>query len=346
MTISTDSQTHFNLYIAIIFVLLLSFLEYRLVILLHADDLNQLIAAAYGITIGEPHWRVYQNRLLGPFSVKLMAEFFQMTYAHIYLFVMMGLLLIQNLLFFYLFYHLTSDKRLSLRYTFYFVACFVALQHTTWLYLWDYIDIIVFTLLIYGILRHHKTGFFGLVFVFAILNKESALFIALWLILDALIEKSEPHRFQLAFKLRDFKRLLFGIILLGGGICFVEWIREMLFIKSVAGSAQLTGIEYGKYIHFKLFLNLKTFVYNFYIPTFRLNFLISLLVLFLPLVALIKSKNAEDIIFKIILLFLAIYSTIILFGLLNETRVYNILIPFVIFLSAYFSGHLIPPKKV
>ncbi|EDN70511.1 membrane protein [Beggiatoa sp. PS] len=77
-----------------------------------------------------------------------------------------------------------------------------------------------------------------------------------------------------------------------------------------------------------------------------LNFLVNIFILALPLFVIIQSKKAEETIFKIIILFLAIYSTIMLFGVLNETRVYNILIPFIIFLSAYFSGHIVPRKMV
>lgn len=347
MIIPNESQQNFNIFIAIIIVIFLSLLEYRLVILLHADDLKNLFHAAYGVTIGEPHWRVYQNRLLGPFSVKGLSEILGMTYAQVYMFFTMGLLVIQNVLFFALFRQLTDDNRLSVRYTLYFVAFFIALSDSNWLYLWDFLDIIVFTLFIYGILAYKNNWYFLFVFGIAILNKESGLFIALWLILDALIEKRDTNSFYFAMKLRDLKRLFLGIALLVGGIFFVEWIRDALFIKSAAGGGvKFTGIEYGKYVHFKFLINLKVFVYNLTNLNFLLNFLVNIFILALPLFVIIQSKKAEETIFKIIILFLAIYSTIMLFGVLNETRVYNILIPFIIFLSAYFSGHIVPRKMV
>ncbi|EDN70510.1 membrane protein [Beggiatoa sp. PS] len=158
---------------------------------------------------------------------------------------------------------MTDDNRLSVRYTLYFVAFFIALSDSNWLYLWDFLDIIVFTLFIYGILAYKNNWYFLFVFGIAILNKESGLFIALWLILDALIEKRDTNSFYFAMKLRDLKRLFLGIALLVGGIFFVEWIRDALFIKSAAGGGvKFTGIEYGKYVHFKFLINLKVFVYN------------------------------------------------------------------------------------
>jgi hypothetical protein len=62
-----DSKQSLNIFIAIGAIVLLSLLEYRLVILLHIDDINKLIQAAEGVTIGEPHWRVYKYPL-GYFS--------------------------------------------------------------------------------------------------------------------------------------------------------------------------------------------------------------------------------------------------------------------------------------
>jgi hypothetical protein len=206
-----------------------------------------------------------------------------------------------------------------------------------WLYLWDFIDIVIFTLLIYGALTQQRNGYFLVLFVVAILNRESGLFIALWLILDALIEKKDSSCFRIHIKLRDPYRLIWGILLLIGGVFLIEYLREVMLIKSVASEVEATSIEVGRHVHIRFFTNLKLiFIQNFSNPTFLLNFLIDILVIGLPIWVIIRLKSSSDVWFKIAFIFLIIYSAIIIFGFVNETRVYNILIPFIIFLNAYF----------
>lgn len=341
MGLTQTQAFNFKMLITLTLVILLSLLEYRLVVLLHRDNLNSLVQAAYGITIGEPHWRIYQSRLLGPFTVKFLAELFQVTYANMYMFFTLGLSVIKNGLGFYLFYRLTGNNQISLKYTLYLVASFIALQDVRWLYLWDYFDIIVFLMFIYGALIHQSNRYFLLLFVIALLNKESALFIPLWLILDALMEiKTEPF-FYFAIKLRDFNRLLLGIILLVSGIYSIDWVRDFLYIRSVADpGVEFNTIEYGKHVHWKLLLNLQVFLDNFHQPSFSLPFLVNSLIILMPVFIITHFRQMTATLFKIVLVFFAIYGMIVMLGLINETRVYNILIPFIIFLSASFFGDI------
>lgn len=70
-------------------------------------------------------------------------------------------------------------------------------------------------------------------------------------------------------------------------------------------------------------------------PTFLLNFLVDGFLVAIPCFIGIKIKKLHD-----ATVFLLIYLSIVIFGVINETRVYNILIPFMVFLSLDFVGHL------
>ncbi len=323
-------------------IVFLSLLEYRLMLLSHIRHIENIVQAALGITIGEPHWRVYQNRLFGPFSVKYIADFFQVSYIHGYIFVVIGLHIVKNLLFFHLATKLTQNYKLAARYTLFFVAAFLLLQDASWLYLWDYLDIITYTFFIYAVLTYKKTWYFWIIFAIALINKESALFITLWMILDALIVKKENSYLSFQFTWdKNLPRLFSGVILCVAGILFVEYVREALFVKSVMGEGtQFTGIEHGKYAHVKFFQNIDNFIINLHSPTFLLNFLVNGLLLAIPLFVLFNIKKLNDVTYKLSVIFLLIFSFIFVFGFTNEIRVYSILIPFFIFLALDFSGRI------
>ena len=323
-------------------IILLSLLEYRLMLLSHIRHLQDIVQASLGITLGEPHWRVYQNRLLGPFSVKYLSEFFQIAYIHMYMFVVIGLHVVKNLVFFYFVTQLTKNYQIAARYTLFFVATFLLLQDVSWLYLWDYLDIITYTFFIYGILSYKKTWYFWLVFAVALINKESALFITLWMMLDALIAKKQTGYLSFQFTWsKNLPRLFSGLILFTAGVMFVEYVREALFVKSVMGEGtQFTGIEHGKYAHVKFFQNIDNFVINLHSPTFLLNFLVDIFLFAIPLFIFFNIKKLNDATYKLSAIFLLIFTFIFVFGFTNETRVYNILIPFFIFLTLAFSGNI------
>ena len=329
--------TKHGISLAIVLVVILSLIEYRLVIFFHIRSLKSIIEATLGVTTGVPHWRVYQNRLLGPFSVKYLSHIFYAPYPQMYLFFTMGLHVLKNLLCFCLINRLTGCSRISLRYTLYFVVCFIFLQTVGWLYIWDYLDVIIFTMFLYGVLTHKKNWYFLLTFCLALLNKESGLFIALWMILDALIEKSDESRFYFSITSRHLRRLLLGVVLVVGGIFFVDFVRDALFVKSsVRVDSIHTGIAYGKHIHVKLLKNPTILLNNIRTPTFILNFLVNILILAVPVFIIANRKKIDDTIFKLVLILLSVYGTILVFGEINETRVYSILIPFFIFLSVRF----------
>lgn len=304
-------------------VVFLSLAESRVIFLVY-DNIHQHAEALYGIVVGQPHWKEYQNRLLGAYLVKYAATFFSLPYEVAYVFFLIGLGAIKNLLFYSVVLRLTQSFRHSLQYTLCFVFFFIALQNAAWLYLWDYFDIIVFTLFTYGVLTAKRDWYYLPIFALALLNKESCLFIAVWLILDALINKPETARLKLNLGALNPSRLLTGISLAVIGVIFVIYTRQALLIQETAVAAN-PAFALERPFHFQR--NILTYVGVWLHPSLNFDFAVNILVTLLPLTPLFLWRRMDDTVFKLTLLILVFYLSVLAFGLIHETRLYSLLIP-------------------
>ncbi|MBV9848099.1 MAG: hypothetical protein JO250_00285 [Armatimonadetes bacterium] len=80
-----------------VLILLVTLMEIRALNVMHGDSELQYSAAADGVILGTPHWRAYQNRLLGPVLVALPQFTLGGSYLHWYEAVTAALLLTVNL---------------------------------------------------------------------------------------------------------------------------------------------------------------------------------------------------------------------------------------------------------
>jgi hypothetical protein len=159
------------------------------------------VQAAQGVLEGRPHWKTFQGRVLGPIIVKglsvLTGDFVA---AHV-IFSIAALTLAG-----FLAWHLghrhgdnalaisptptieetQGDVRSALMALAVFEACFAFLVSPPWLYTWDFIDLIVFLIFVDLVLSKARLRWFLLLFAVALWNRDSANFIALYLIVDAL----------------------------------------------------------------------------------------------------------------------------------------------------------------
>jgi hypothetical protein len=205
----------------------------------------------------------------------------------------------------------------------------LGIQHY-WSYPWDYIDLGVFTLFAFFIFTRKPTIFFIALFLLEIINRESALFIPLFLVIDAFhIELSSKNiRLSVCHK----SKLLIGMLLITLGILYTKFIRHFLFIessiKAIAddSSHQLLGN------HFLLKDNVRAFFHNFLTKDFVVSVFIVLMVLFL----LGNVKKFSEVQLKALVLFMSLLISIFLFGLINETRMLTVLLPFLLFFHISF----------
>ena len=313
------SKINITPYLIVTFI---SVCTFKMLMIRHGQYIDLLTSAAYGITEGKPHWLAYQNRLIGPYSIlgisKLMGISFKSAWT-IYHAITIQLFCI--LCFWFL-------KREGLRindainYLIVMVFAFLTLQFN-WFFPWDTIDLILFTCFAYGITKAFPISYFLPLFLFGIFNRESALFISIYLILDSF----KFTKGQLLMQFIKPRSLIAGISLFIAGTFYTKFIRSILFISKPNGLLDKNNELLGNHIYF--LSNLKDlFLINFT----NYNFFVSIFILVSFGYFISNFRKMDDRQLKLLIMSLIILASIIVFGLLNETRLYFIILPFFLFL--------------
>ena len=201
-----------------------------------------------------------------------------------------------------------------------YLFAFLIFQHS-WFYTWDSLDIIIFTFFMYCVFFSKSMAYFVLLFFVAILNRESALFIALYILIDSFNIKGKLY-------LVSPRKLIIGIVLIIIGITYTKIIRDILILSQTLVLDANTYELFGNHIHF--FNNLKNLFYH---NIFSSNIVISSFVLGTLFYFGHSIKYYSDSQIKVAIIYFFIMLNIIVFGIINETRMYFILFPLIIFLE-------------
>jgi len=324
---AVDYVRKYPVYLCLALVAAVTLIEANVLLRLHGHHLKALTDAARGVLEGTPHWRVYQNRLLGPWLLEMTHTVTGLNYRESFMALAAALTALANGICFFTCLDLTRDRALSVRYVFYFALLFVALQDKYWLYLWDFADMIFFLLLVYGIFRNFGAVFFICLFTAALLNREDALFICLWLVIDSFTVTAEGGRRR--FRVNGAK-LALGICLAAAGTAYTKFIRDRLFIVSMLPRVGMDAKNAVFGQHFKLIYNLK------YIAGFRFfdkfDF-ITPLAATVPAAYFLFKLRLRQREMKVAALFFCMLISVLTFGRASETRVFFILIPVMLFLN-------------
>ena len=211
-------------------VVALSLLEFRAVDLIQGRNLSAEVNAAAGVLTGHPYWKAYQNRLLGPAVVGWTARRTGRPPASVYQGFCFGLLCVANAVGGTLFRCLHGSSRPAWGYVITYAGLFVAWQDPEWLYLWDYVDLVTMLWFAWAVVAGGWSAWqFALLFLVELANRESAQFIALWLVLDALLPAAGPGGRR--GKWVDLPRLGLGLGLGLAGAGWTHFIRNALCVR-------------------------------------------------------------------------------------------------------------------
>lgn len=216
----------------ILLIILVTVIELRTLNLEHFLRIDDLIAVAKGVVHGTPPWRAFQNRLLGPYLVSGLTNAFGSKYDKWYQTVVTVTTLSVNLVTFSAMRKLGASNQKAAIYTAIGAGLFVLLQDRTWLYIWDYFDVLLFTLFAYAVYSRKSIGWFVVLFVVELLNREVAIFVPVWMILSSIGRDGSK------FKLKDIRAAAFGLLLIVAGSAWTVWIRNRLFIRPMDGYPQ------------------------------------------------------------------------------------------------------------
>jgi hypothetical protein len=192
------------------------------------------------------------------------------------------------------------------------------------MFLWDFIDILIFTLFAYGILVHRPLWYFVVLFAVQIFNRESALFIAFYIFIDSI-------QWHPRLAVISKGKLAVSLLLAALGMMYIKYIRDTFFHGppreyAYQGLPGLIGSENH------LWQNIKFFAGNFYYlfkfnPNFNVIVSIFIILLFYLGYRFMRSDTPE-LKQASVILSVVIFS-IFVSGLIMETRMWLITLPFI-----------------
>jgi hypothetical protein len=293
-----------------------------------------------GVTTGHPGLKTFQSRVLGPYLVKWLSFLIQRPLfgsPNYYVMAHVCFHIAAVALAAFLCWRLGkkyggNDQSALLALTL-FVTCFALLLSPPYLYSWDFIDIIVFIVFIDFVLSDLSLPWFLGLFSAAIWNRDSALFIALWLILDPVVRFFYQHGYKPTRIALDWRRMLAGAFCIVVGLVLTESLNRMLFKEQTKLNAYFGSSldDYAGYSHINnlshnihlLEKSLTQGTYEFWIVVPA--FLITVMILGGCLVVRDPQRYLT-----IYLIEIAMVLSLFIFGRFYETRIYLILIPFVV----------------
>lgn len=230
------------------------------------------------------------------------------------------LLALANTITFFLFRKASGSDKTAWAYTFGGALFFIALQDRKDLHVWDYVDLCVMSLFAWAVFRGAPLWSLILLFYVELLNREAALFIALWIALDA-INLSGRDRQHRNFQIKG-KKILLGAFLLVAGIAWTQFMRDIFFVRQTANlSSKLTyiGDQFWMFPHTLTMLE----------HTRVLDVLVPLAVLGTTLFLMLRAwSTLGERSWKIGVLISAFVTSNLMMGVLTETRIWLMLIPF------------------
>ena len=214
-------------------------------------------------------------------------------------------------------------KNRALIFTILSVLLFVLIQDEHWLLGWDFLDMIFLTLLLIGIDRKWNVFYFTGLFIVALFNRETALFIPLWMFLDA-------------FSKKDRKKIGYSIVLAMIGIAVIYLLRENFYgsyqfykTHSIYTGLDTTQAIYGN--HFWLMENLSNPISTF--PPWKSELsLIPLIMIVITGYFTLQWRSLNITNKNIVLLMISMVILIFTTAVIHETRTWFILIPYIIYL--------------
>ena len=310
------------------FSILFAGLQFRIITFVLKENFELSLKAAEGVLNGYPHWRVYQNRLLGPLIFQAGKYIFKDS---LFAYILISILLISIAGFIV---WKIGDSKGGLRLAFSILCVFHILFTFTlnlyWLYLWDYISLVIFLLFVESVISKRSILWFLGIWFVGIFNHENAVFIGTYLIADSLVPLiiNRINNINSEFINFDVKKIFIGFSCVTLSTLIVEFLRNTFLKEAIAPSVFGLNID-PNIMPFQLFKNFKilkstTSTIDYY-STQTLPIIFFLLTIVL-ITILIFLKN--PILYGgFSLNYLLFIASLLMFGVFYETRIYINLIP-------------------
>lgn len=289
----------------------------------------------------ETNIRAWMNRILAPLLVLGFSEITGLAWHSSHLFLSVLLLFLLNIMLFDYCLKLCRSPGTAACILLSYLLVFLLLQHY-YIFLWDYIDIIIMSTFAFAILCQLPLYYFIILFFIALFNRESSLFIVFFLFIQTFQVK--PN-----LKLISKKHLFVSLSLFLINSVYIKAMRILLYSGPERKHAY-TGLPaiLGNENHF--IFNVKYFLSNFYYfftkfgPDF--NIVISVFIVLVVAFIIFCLIHGTPPLQRAALLLAVMVFSIFVSGLIMETRMWLITLPFVFLMIAYIqSDHQLLIKK-
>ncbi len=294
----------------------LALVQFHVIAFVLGGSYGRSVTTAHDVLLGRPHWRVYQSRVLSPYLIDTLTPLFG-SFLAAHVFVSIVALILAGLVAWRIGQRL-ADTRGAVASLLVFHASFALLLSRPWLIAWDYLDALVFLIFLDFVLSGRSWRWFVGLFAIAVFNHEIALFIPVWLVCEAVVR-------------RDRVRGVAGVVSLASGMVILESLRRLLLVQEMGPTIFLDAPSHaGGSFHFRLFDNLARLAMVD-------NQMLVVGVFLLGVLAIAGWLAWQDPtrFLGLALMQVALIGSLLTFGVVQETRLYVVLIPLYVLGSAH-----------
>jgi hypothetical protein len=214
---------------------------------------------------------------------------------------------------------------------FVFETSFFFLLAPPWLYAWDYLDIIVFLVFVDFVVAGKSWPWFVGLLAIGIFSRETAAFIAVWMIFEALSRWYFARRSGGSGERLDRTMLIAGIASLVLSVAIVEVVTRVLLIEEVGPKIfnDVAG-EGGQIYPLRITQNFHIAVDSLTVFQYQMPFAILIYVGLTLVLALSVMRADRQRYFALGLTYFVHIAVTMVLGILTETRIFVEQIPLVI----------------
>jgi hypothetical protein len=317
-----------KIFLFVLFLTFLSMAQLKCIINNFDSYISNHIEATKGVLDGYPHWRIYQNRVIGPYTIALTQKVTGLNFERSYL--------LMTFVWLFLFYSTLTVVSFSLNFsilstlTTALTAGFfnTVLMQGVWLYPWDLIDLTIFTIYTWLIIKKKSINYFSLVTIFETFNREVSLLVAGWLLFDSLISiQPISKKFPKINIHINRNQLIISILLIFFVGFTVEVLRNFLLIQETGPLIFHDTNGPGGHFMIHIWSNIK-FIYDSLL-NMRPTITYCLLIFGLLILCINGMRSTNIVIVKISMLYLILWVSTFTFGLIHEIRVWISFVPFI-----------------
>jgi len=312
--------------------LLLAVVVHHVLVMVYGDQLRASILSGMYLLEGKPHWRLFQNRVLGPFVDRAFMK-------------AAGLPDVGNILFDLTCFGtalvlawrtgwlIVASRAGALAVMLTLALGLVSLFMGSWFYPWDIIGIALFMFFAWQVASGADYISIALLFAVTIWNRDDALFIALFLIVQPFAgwwrARHSPERPPIAWR-----QVILGMVCIVAGVALIVMLRRLLLVEEMG--PKLFGVSPAVTPFFRW-----TLVTNFLIAVNKIPYLsleMPAFVLVPPLVFTVSCvylafvRNGRYLAYALVNLGMVVST--LMFGFLPEIRIWVDMVPVLVLATA------------